>query len=203
MIYTTQARIEGYLNRALTAAELVNIDYQIASVSKTVARHLNRIYLDIGETDTDDVPETTRYYDGRGGHELFLDDFISISSIELLDGYGDTYQEISLAADYILNPTNETIKSNIYLRHYSFPRYESRVKVTGKFTSGVLPEEVAMLVTAIVANNLTAQTSGSSGEFEAESIEGYSYKRAKNTSGSEENSISQYASVDHLRKITF
>jgi len=202
MLYTNQAKLEAYLNRALTANELVNLTSQITAVSAQIAAYLNRNYLDVGVTTTAGVTNTVRYYDGTGSHALFLDDYISIASIELLDSFGDTYETISDADAFINYPLNGTIFDNAYLREFRAPGYEQRVKVTGKFTSGVVPEEVVMLATAMMANNIQFQSTAI-GDFESESIEGYSYKLKTTGSIDKGNSISQFSAVDHLRKITF
>lgn len=142
----------------------------IKSASTLIDRYTGKSYKDID--DEEDGKDEERLYDGNGHKELFIDDYTSITKIELLDAYGDLYQEL-IKDDYILYPLNTSAKNSIHLRYYHFPKIKAGVRVTGVFTSGETPEEVILAATALVARAL-AQAKLDGNELSSENIEGYS-----------------------------
>lgn len=172
--YSNQAKIEGQIQRALTASELVNLTTKIEGWSDIVSKYLNRYWDSLPVGEESDPEETVRLFDGDNPRELFIDDFSSISKIELLDSDGAVYETLDDEDEWILYPLNKTTKQSIVLRSYVFPKGYSRVRITGIFTSGAVPSAIVEAVTALVANDYLL--SEDVGEFESESIEGYSYK---------------------------
>lgn len=120
--------------------------------------------------------DEARYYDGNNNRELFIDDFTSLTKVELLDSYGSVSSTISTLANIIQYPLNADVKSSIVLREYSkFRQGRANVKVTGVFNSGAVPSGIVMACTKLVAGYLV-DTGDVSGDFKKESIEGYSYE---------------------------
>src|SRR3990172_7849059 len=105
--YTDQERVEGYLNRELTSTEAVSIEYIISFVSEFINIQTNRKWNDLG---AEEPIEETRLYDGGGHRELFVDDFISLSEIRLLDSLGSLSLTINDPDDYALYPLNSEVK---------------------------------------------------------------------------------------------
>lgn len=200
MIYTTQERVEAYLGRDLTTAEEVNIVALIASVSSAVGAYLGREYIDIGDDETD-VAVTTRYFDSVRSHELFVDDMLSVSGIDIVTSEGESYQAFTDDM-YYLYPLNGSVFSSIYFHTGGFPGRGNAVKVSGKFSSGVVPPEVIMAVTQLVAQSLTNVSSVIS-PFKKESIEGYSYEIASSGETVNGQNAVIMNTLSHLKKITF
>lgn len=200
MQYTSEEKIEGEIKRQLTTEEKVNLTEIIENISENISSFCNRVWRDIGATGS--VASSIRYYDGEGKQELFINDidFTSITKIELLDSEGSVFETITDANDFILYPLNSTVKNSIVLRDMFFPLGYSKVKLTGVFTSGDVPNAIIMACTKLVGDYVLSNESNSS--FSQESIEGYSYKLK---TGSE---ISDYQknvldSINHYKKIVF
>lgn len=216
--YTTQAKIEAYLNRDLTVKEESLVSSIISYISGFIRSFTSRDWSSvtsewladedygIGDlvslegvvyectinhtSDADKKPgdgddwedyweladeADSRMYDGNGEKELYIDDFVSLSEISLLDSQG----EISLTLDdddeWILAPANKTTKQSIYLRNYRFISGRGRILITAVFGSGAVPEAVVMVCTALCAKFISRMSSNVTG-FKKESIEGYSYE---------------------------
>ena len=169
-IYTTQEQVRSVLQRSLSDQELLLIDDFIESVSQSINAYTGRKWLDIGETEGE---EETRVYDGNGKKELFIDDFMSISKLELLTHYGGSLG--TLKSDrFAMYPLNTPWKNSIYLYDGAFPNTRAGVRVTGVFYTGAVPSEVQLAAATLVG--LVISSSRNVGDFKKESIEGYSYE---------------------------
>jgi hypothetical protein len=200
MTYTNQAKIEAYLGRALTADELVNLSGQITSISNSLAEWLGRNYLDLGVS-ASSVTATARYYDGPYDQEVFVDDMIEVSRIDLVSTDLSSFQEIP-STEYHLYPLNASVWNSIFWHSGIFPARRKCIKVTAKFSSGELPAEVIIAATALCAEYI-ASISALIAPFKKESIEGYSYEIASFSSGNiiDEKIAKIMSGIDHLRKI--
>lgn len=199
--YTNKEKVEGYLQRTLTAEEEALLPAVIQNVSEQINTYTNRSWGDIGAEENPE--ETTRYYDSNGHKELFIDDVLSVSSVQFLD-YDGLVMDSALVDDYMLYPLNATYKNSIFLRYGRFPRGGRRVAITGVFSSGALPIEVEAAATAMVGDYFSHRKDKQDGksEFKRETIEGYSYERAAQPS-QDETTQTALASLAHLRKIVF
>lgn len=195
-IYTTQAQVESILQRSLNASELASIESVIKSVSSFLNNYLGRIWNDVGE---DGPSATSRYFDGNGQRELFIDEFSELEKIELLDSDGDVYETIDDDSVYLLYPLNETIKHSIFLRQRKFNHLMGGVKVTAVFSAGDAPDELQIVASELVGKYFSDGKS-SNDNFKSESIEGYSYTLM---TGSEKDEYLKKTleKVDHLRRI--
>ena len=175
--YTTQAKVESYLQRTLTASEIAMLPLAISYISDVINSFTNRNWLDA----YDEAPAPTnpaassRTYDGNARKELAIDDAASVTKIELLDSLGGILLTIDDADDFVVYPQNGGTIESLYLRSYHYPGGVARVRVTGVFTSGQVPDSVVMVATILVGKFL-AQAPASSAGFVQESIEGYSYR---------------------------
>lgn len=170
MLYTTQDKIEKVLQRSLTANETEVVQDVIRAVGASINAYTGRSWNDIHGTNPE--PET-RHYDGSGQRDLFVDDYISISELKLLDTFGNTIETIA-QKDYVTYPLNSDWKNSIYLRWRRFPYTRSGVSVTGVFTTGSVPSEVVLAASTLAG--LIYSSSRNVGDFKKESIEGYSYE---------------------------
>jgi hypothetical protein len=195
MLYTNQENIEKVLKRSLTAEEIEVIPNLIEATSSVVSGYLNRTYNDISGTNP---AASARLYDGNRQKELFVDDFQSISKVELLDSEGDVFEAIDTPTRWLTYPLNTTPKNSIVLREYIFPMGNARVRVTGVFTSGALPSAITNAVSLLVADSLTQLDTN--GALAKESIEGYSYE-LKSDSQFTEKQTALLQTIDRYRKI--
>lgn len=170
-MYTTQSRVEAYLDRDLTDEEVLLIDDMIVHISRYIDSYCNRSWLPI---DGVDAEAEERYFDGNGRKEMTVGDFSSITKIEILDNDGNVFSTYESASDWQLIPYNGSVKSDIRLRSYRFPSGNGNIRVTGVWGSGAVPQAVQMVATSLVGKYLTKK-SASGGKYKSESIEGYSY----------------------------
>lgn len=199
MIYTTQARVEAYLERSLTDEELVLIDEIIEYVSSFISSYTGRTWADVPDDYSEEPEATERLYDGVYSKELFVDDFTDLDKVELLDSQGSTYLTLEDADQFNLYPLNKTVKQSIYLRNYHFPSGSARVRVTAVFGSGAVPADIIMVATSLVTSFLW--TMGEAGDFKKESIEGYSYELLTSDQAKSDNA-ELMKSLDKWKKIT-
>lgn len=177
MIYSSQSRVEAYLNRELTDNEASLIDDVIDYMSSFISTYCNREWLpvDAEDSDPEDIEASARLFDGSGGQELYVDDFIGLEKIELLDRMGNVLTTFDQNSDWMLAPLNKNPKQSIRLRTSRFHRGSGNVQVTAVWGTGNVPSDVVIVCTALSAKYLQ-KTGGSTGTFKKESIEGYSYE---------------------------
>jgi hypothetical protein len=181
-MYTTQDRVEAYLNRDLTDYETLFIDDVIEHISSYIDSYTNRHWLsvDSDEDDEDDLEATTRIFSGNGKKDLIVDDFIGLEKVRMLNSQGDEINLLELdeanpELNWLLTPSNTNPKESIRLRNTHFPYGLSNIEVTAIWGSGKPPATVVIAATNLVGKYLT-KTASSSGSFKRESIEGYSYE---------------------------
>jgi hypothetical protein len=170
--YTDKEKVEAFLNRELSENEETLLDSVISYISIYINNYTGRVWNDI---DGEFPDASSKLYDGNGKKEIFVDDFASISSIELLDSQGDTYVTLTDETEFLTYPMNDAIANSIYLRNYRVGTGAGRIKITGVWTSGDVPDDVIMVATALVGRFLNRRDVNSA-SFKKESIEGYSYE---------------------------
>lgn len=181
MRYTTQSRVEAYLNRELTDNEASYIDDLIVHVSQFIDNYTGRSWIDVDDEATDadadsyvDHQEaTTRIFDGSGSKELYVDEFTNLEKIEVLDSLGSVYHTHELNTDWNLFPSNNDVKQSIRLYGYHFPDGYGNIRVTAVWGGRSTPQSIIMVATGLVSKYLLKMHSGAS-QFKKESIEGYS-----------------------------
>lgn len=175
-MYTTQERVEAFLNRELTQNEVSLLDEIIESVSDTINQYCSRSWFPVDADDEeDDYTEEARLFDGTGSKTLFIDDFISISQIKINDRLGGELGTWSNADNWILGPNNKNPKTSIYLKTGRFNEGIGNIEITGVWGAGNPPKGVVMACTQLVGKFLQKSNNGTS-QFKKESIEGYSYE---------------------------
>lgn len=175
-MYTDQSRVESNLHRELTEDEMVIIDEVIEYCSSSVEGYTNREWLPV-DPEGDDIQDEadSRFFDGKGSRELFIDDFSDIEKVKILDAYGDTIREYDLDSDWVLYPLNKSTKQSIRLKFGHFPVGSGNIEVVAIWGGGFVPADVVMVVTSLVAKYLQ-KASTNTGMFKSENIEGYSYQ---------------------------
>lgn len=172
-MYTDQGRIEAYLNRELSESEIVLCDDVISSISNLIDLYCGRSWLPVDETIDSEAETSTRLFDGTGSRELYIDDFVSIEEINILDSSGGVINTLNQNIDWVLYPLNKTPKQSIRLNTAIFLRGAGNIQVEAVWGSGEVPQPIIKACTIMVANYFTkASKSG----LKKESIEGYSYE---------------------------
>lgn len=171
--YTSQEKIELYLQRQLNDYEAQIVEDVIENISSIIDSYTGRAWIGL---DADAPVSSERVYDANGGREFYIDDFTTLEKVELLDSDGSPYITLEDADEFIKYPLNKTYFSSIYLRNYSLPRGSGRIRVTGVFSSGAVPKDVVMVATKLSASMINNSVSSVS-NYKKESIEGYSYER--------------------------
>lgn len=180
-MYTNQQRIEAFLQRELTDQEAEYIDETIESVSKAIEDYTGRSWepiLDYADSDNEYESEdstSARLYDGTGSKELFIDDFINLEQVRILDALGNEWYKFTLTTDWQTFPSNSNPKNSIRLTGYHFPLGYGNIEVTAQWGGGRVPNPVITIATQLVANYLTRSVNFDQA-FKKESIEGYSYE---------------------------
>ncbi len=166
-MYTTQAKVEQYLNTDLSAvsSEVTN---WIASVKAWIDKYCGKTF--------EGSSETTRYYDGNGKQRILIDSFIGIpSEVSILEVDGTVHLALTegQSEDYIIYPLNETEKNELALvasaNILSFLRGKRRLKVTAVFgASTTVPADVELAATKLVGTIAEKRTKG--GETKSEKL---------------------------------
>lgn len=167
MSYTSEQKIEQYLQ--------VNIDDSIASFVEDWIRWVSK-YIDRYTGTTFEATAQTYYYDTRNGQsQLFIDDCVSVSSVQILDENGDNEDTLTENSDFWLYPLNKTTKNEIRLDPYgkypTFPYSGSkRVKIVGNFgVESTVPADIEMVATQMVGD-IIKQSSGEAKVITAETL---------------------------------
>jgi hypothetical protein len=182
-MYSSQDRVEKYLQRELTDDEAAIIDDVIATISASIETYTNRKWNPVDAEDGEDPEDQTYFYDGNGLQEIHIDDFTELTSLDLLDSDGNSYRSFDLETEVINYPLNKTTKHSIRLRSDRFPEGNGNVQVVGKFGAGTVPAVVITVCTALVGNFVNNMGQGA---FKKESIEGYSYELSEASNDDED-----------------
>lgn len=172
MGYITQAELESYLKRPLTPSEEVSFPILLASAQLTINNYT--------DTNFNDAQSTSRYFDG-GVKEILIDPCNTVTEVALTDDDGSITNVYS-ENEYILEPVNESVKTSLVKRFGRFCNGIANVKVTAKFSSYIdkVPEDIKLATMILCSNSMQNPQN-----FKSESIEGYSYTMAENTTTDE------------------
>ena len=136
-MYTNQTNIEKYLD-----VDLSDKSSQISEWIEEVDKYIDTITRTKFEADEE---SQDYYYDGNGKDILFIDDFISVDSVELGDEKGENMEVI----EAIVAPKRVPIYKLIY--NY-FTRGTQNVKVIGKRGySESAPDDIKRAATILTA----------------------------------------------------
>lgn len=182
MKYTDQTRVEGYLGRVLNADEGNQAEDVIEYVSKYISTFCNREWFDVRDEDGDGsdgetYPDegSTRIFDGSGTREIYIDDFIDLTQIDILDAEGNVFSTYTASTDFQTFPSNKNPKESVRLRGGRFPSGYGNIQITAKWGSGACPQSIVQVATALAGKWFKKATLNTS-TFKRESIEGYSYE---------------------------
>lgn len=165
MHYTDETLIQNYLQRELSTDEVAML---ISAIIPGVDKWINKSL----DTRFDKVDATTRLYEG-GGNSLDIDACTEISAIKALNDDGTDSYTYTTTTEYIAEPINETVKTELRKRYGCFPRGVNRISVTAKFSEydGMVPKDIQIAATRICANLLASSTN--TGFLVSEELEGH------------------------------
>ena len=164
--YTDQAKIEAYLKRPLSDYEVTTLETAISAVMKFVDTFTGRTF----NADTD----VTRYYDGTGKRELFIEDWATIDSISYVDDDLDVTLLLVEGEDYVLYPLNTAYKNSVLLRGGRWTIGSKNIKIVGDLGQAAIPNPISIVATVLVSRILQNPQN-----FTKRSIEGYAEEYGK------------------------
>lgn len=170
--YTTDNLISDYLNTS--AIDDVVIPYILAT-QKYIESYTQRIFKA-------DESATARLYNGNGTQVLYIDDCISVSTVEVgNDKWGDTFSTISASGSdrYYLLPTNyseeELPINRIGLRSRYFIEGHANHRITAKWGAYEnVPQDLKFAATVIASGMYYANRGENTGAIKSEKIGDYS-----------------------------
>jgi len=171
MAYTTETKIENYM--------MTDIDPSFSSqVSDWITAATN--YIDKYTDKSFEGASETRYFDGTNKTEIIVDDFVSLTSVQILQVNSDDVEYTlteGLDDDYILYPYNETP----YYKLMMVPSSQvgvwlpgpKRIKLTGTWGhSSNVPKDIELAATILVSDVI--KQGRDSGKITSESLGDYS-----------------------------
>jgi hypothetical protein len=183
MAYTDVSKIENLLQRTLTTHEQASLTFVLPAIKQWIDNKTGSTF--------DETAESTRYYDG-GSSSIDLDPCTEITAVKTLNNDNTDSQEYTLYDEYVVEPQNSNVKTEIVRRHGCFTRGLRRVAVTAKFSeydAGV-PFDIQNIATRLAASVIRGSKNDlGSGGLKSESLEGHSVTYA--TSSDEINSIAE------------
>lgn len=171
MSYTTKTAIENYLSITIDSSFDSQIEEWISSIEEYIDNYTGKHFEEVSET---------RYFDGNGEREIDIDEFLSITSLEILEVSGDDVAHTLTEGrenDFITFPYNTSPKFRLILTTVSsvgaFYSGKGRIKVTATFSdSSTAPDDVKLAATMLVANIVEKGLRG--GKLSSESLGDYS-----------------------------
>lgn len=165
--YTDDTLISTYLKRDLTPEEHGTLSILMPAVKLWIDKYTNTTF--------DEASSSTRYFDSDGGEIIDIDPVSAVTAIASVDDDGVVNYTYTLTTEYLLEPVNETIKSELRRRVGCWPHGAQRIAVTGKFSryNAGVPQDIKMAATKICADMLNAGGNDAS-NIKSESIEGHS-----------------------------
>jgi len=161
MAYANEGNLENYLT--------VDIDN---SLSAQVEEWSDAVDLYINKYTGKNFNKTTaevRYFDGNGLKEIHIDDFVTLSSVEVLESTSDDVTHSlteGKAEDYITYPYNDAVKFKLVLTPTStvqaWPTGSRRLKITGEWGTTNVPVDIILAATMLLAGVIEKGMKGGS-----------------------------------------
>ena len=163
--YTTKQAVENYTLQNIASSFTAQITSWIEAIEQFIDQRTGRNFVA-------DSVATTRVYDGIDDSEIDIDDFISITKLEVGEELADRVEII--AADYRTYPANETPKQTIQLKDSYFTEGHQNVVVTAKFGySATCPADITLAATILMAGIIN-YSNNAKGKVQSETIGRYS-----------------------------
>jgi len=172
MSYTKKGQIQNYLAIDIDTS----LDSQITDWITAVSNYIDRYTGKSFEQSSSEI----RYFNGSGRKDIDIDDFLSLSSVQILDsnasGVAFTLSE-GRDNDYITYPYNDTRKYRLILTVNAqvaiWSIGKQRIKITGVWgESSTVPKDIELAATMLVAGIVEKGLKG--GSVQSESLGDYS-----------------------------
>jgi len=174
MAYTTKSKIENYLAIDIDSSFADQISDWISAVESYINNYTGR------KDGFENSAASVRYFDGNGETEIDIDEFTSLSSVEILEANGDDVEWAlteGLENDYITYPYNKTPQYRLILTPNAsvgaWYKGKKRIKVKGVWGhSTSVPADIELVTTMLVASIIEKGLKG--GKVKTESLGDYS-----------------------------
>jgi len=165
--YTNKTNIENYTIQTINASFLTQVNAWIEAMELYIDKLTGRNFIA-------DTVATEKVYDGDGSIEMVIDDFMSISKLEIGEDDDSTRVEIE-SDDYRVYPSNEDPKRKLQLKEGYFSTGHQNVIVTAKFGySTTCPADITLAATVLVAG-ITNFSNKAKGKIRSETIGRYTF----------------------------
>lgn len=163
--YTTQAKLQYYLKRTLTADEVAALPTLLGAAKFYIDEFTGVSFGADGSEAASD-----RFFDGSGRTTQNITPARDITAVKVVNTDNtDSYTYTS--TDYVAKPYNTPVKAWLDARIGIFPKGVANIKVTAKWGGYAdVPLNIEQAANQLIGNSL----SEGSGNLKSESIEGYS-----------------------------
>lgn len=163
--YTTQAKVQYYLKRTLSADEVSALPTLIGAAKFYIDEYTG---VSFGADGSEVASE--RFFDGSGRSTQNIDPARDITAVVALNA-DSTVSYTYDSDDYVQKPKNLPIKAWLVVRSGQWPAGLENIKVTAKWGGYTdVPLNIEQAANQLVGNGLNQ----GSGNLKSESIEGYS-----------------------------
>lgn len=178
MSYTTETKIENYLMIEIDGSMSSQLTDWISAVEQYIDKYTGRKDgFSVGAA-------TTKYFNGNGEREIVIDDFISLTTVQILESNGEDVEWTlveGLENDYIAFPYNESPQYRLILTTNAqvgaWFSGEKRIKITAVWGYlSTVPKDIELAATMLVSNIIEKGLRG--GTVQAESLGDYSISYA-------------------------
>lgn len=168
MSYITEGDLENHI--------LQDIDNSFSSWIASVILMVESYIEKFTGIDFENSVSSTRYFDGYGEDVLFIGDFQSVATVQILDSTGTAIQTLTVNTDYVLYPYNDSVKNALLLmpggQRVIWPTGRRTVLVTGVFGYATPPADIKMAAVRMAAKIINEGLKG--GQVASETLGSYS-----------------------------
>ena len=169
MSYITEGDLENHILQDIDSS----YSSWIASIIGFVEEYIDK-YCDTNFASSS--ANVIKYFDGSGTDEIFIGDFQSLTSVQVLQADGNVESTLDADVDYWKYPLNEDIKNTLKLvptgKYSSFPQRPRALKVTGTWGWDTVPGPIKMAAIKLAAQLINEGLRG--GQVNSESLGSYS-----------------------------
>ena len=173
-MYTTETKVENYLMIDIDPSMSSQISDWISAVERYINDYTER------KNGFESAAATAKYFDGNGLREINVDEFVSLTSVQVLESNGGDVEWTLTEGwenDYIAYPYNDTPQYRLQLTTNSqigaWFSGEKRIKITAVWGySSTVPKDIELAATMLVASIVEKGLRG--GTVQSESLGDYS-----------------------------
>jgi hypothetical protein len=145
--YTTKEKIENYLLTEIDAS----FDTQVNDWIVAMENYIDKI---TGRSFKADTVNSDRYFNGNGKREIWIDECISINTVNVYDVDGDLIYTFVKDTDYVVYPYNALPIRKLILKSTCYGHFTSGTKnviINAKWgNTAAVPEPITLAATILV-----------------------------------------------------